>query len=59
MVNNSTNISKKTITSDLKSVNMKKTTTYNVGNPGCGMIQTQTYSWVNPRQDTDTNIQLG
>jgi len=27
---------------------MKKATTYNVGNTGRGMVQTQTYSWVNP-----------
>ena len=36
MGNNSTNISKRTITSYLKSLNIKKTTTYDVENAGCG-----------------------
>ena len=56
MVNNSTNIStKRTITSHINSLNTKKTTTYDVGNPGSGLEQIQKYGWVKPVKQ-DPNI---
>ena len=47
MVNNSTN-TKRIITSDLKQLNTKKTTTYDVGNPSPDLGQTQKCGRVNP-----------
>jgi hypothetical protein len=41
MVNISTNINPITITSHLKSLNIKKTSTYAVGNSGPGLGQTK------------------
>ena len=56
MVNNSTNIStKRTITSHINSLNTNKTTTYDVGNPGPGLWQVQTYGRVKPVKQ-DPNI---
>ena len=40
------NINKQTIASCLKSLNIKMTTTYGIGNPGPGFGQAQTYGGV-------------
>ena len=49
MVDNSTNINKKgTITSQLNSLNIKKTTTNYIGNPGLGLGQAQACGRVKP-----------
>jgi hypothetical protein len=48
MINNSTNINKRTITSHLNSLNKKKTTVYGVGNPDSGLGQTYRYDGVKP-----------
>ena len=48
IVNNSTNINKRTITSHLNSMNTKRTTTYDVGNPDPGLGQAQRYDGVKP-----------
>jgi hypothetical protein len=42
MVNDSTNINKSNSTSHFKPLNMKRTTTYGIGNQGLGMRQAQT-----------------
>jgi hypothetical protein len=47
MVNNTTNINK-TITSHIKSLSIKKTKTYDAGNPGPGLGQAQKGGGIKP-----------
>ena len=55
MVNNSTN-TKWTTTSDLKQLNTKKTTTYDVGNPSPDLGQAQKCGRVNPVKEIIDNL---
>ena len=48
MVNNSTNINKTNVCLSPQLTEHKKTTTYDVGNPGHGLEQTQQYVGVKP-----------